>query len=81
MLGGGATQFSISQGREGLDVHQFDAAIFAGDEYRLRPKLTVSLGLRYDKQTNIHDWRDLAPRVAFAWAPGVRLPKIRGPRP
>jgi len=30
----------------------------------------LPLGLRYETQTNIHDWRDLAPRLAFAWAPG-----------
>src|SRR6185436_12894723 len=44
--------------------------IFAGDEWRGRPNFTLNLGLRYATQTNIHDWRDLAPRVAFAWAPG-----------
>jgi hypothetical protein len=27
--------------------------------------------LRYEAQTNIHDWRDLAPRLALAWAPGA----------
>ena len=31
--------------------------------------MTVSLGLRYELQTNFHDWRDWAPRVAVAWAP------------
>jgi hypothetical protein len=32
--------------------------------------MTLSLGFRYEWQTNIHDWRDFAPRLAFAWAPG-----------
>ena len=35
----------------------------------MRPNLTVSLGLRYETQTNIHDWHDIAPRVGFAWSP------------
>ena len=69
-LGGGATQFSISTGIAGLIVHQVDAGVFAGDEWRLRPNFTLSLGLRYETQSNIHDYRDIAPRVAFAWAPG-----------
>jgi hypothetical protein len=69
-LGGGATQFSISGGIAGLAVHQMDAGIFAGDEWRMRPNFTLSLGLRYETQSNIHDYRDIAPRVAFAWAPG-----------
>ena len=32
-------------------------------------ELTLNLGLRYEVQTNIRDWRDWAPR-ASAWAPG-----------
>lgn len=69
-LGGGATQFSMSAGTPELAVHQMDAGLFAGDEWRARPNLTLDLGLRYEAQTNIHDWRDIAPRVAVAWAPG-----------
>ena len=38
----------------------------------MRPNLTVSLGLRYETQTNISDWRDFAPRIGVAWAPGAR---------
>ena len=69
-LGGGATQFTINTGTAELAVHQMDVGIFAGDEWRVRPNFTLNLGLRYETQTNIHDWRDLAPRLAFAWAPG-----------
>lgn len=71
-LGGGATQFSINAGTPELAVHQMDVGFFAGDEWRVRPNFTLSLGLRYEAQTNIHDWRDFAPRVAVAWAPGRR---------
>ncbi len=70
-LGGGATQFSINTGTPELGVHQMDVGIFAGDEWRLRPNFTLNLGLRYETQSNIHDWRDIAPRLAFAWAPGA----------
>jgi hypothetical protein len=68
-LGGGATQFSINAGTAELAVRQVDAGIFAGDEWRVRPNLTLNLGFRYEAQTNIHDWRDFAPRLAVAWAP------------
>ena len=51
-------------------MHQVDVGFFVGDEWRVRPNLTLNLGLRYETQTNIHDWRDFAPRLAFAWAPG-----------
>jgi hypothetical protein len=74
-LGGGATQFSIAGGTPSISVRHFDAGAFVGDDWRARPNLTVSLGLRYEGQTNINDWRDFAPRVALAWAPGAKTGK------
>ena len=72
-LGGGPTQFGIAAGTPELSLHQVDVGVFAGDEWRARPNLTVSFGVRYDAQTNLHDWRDLAPRLGLAWAPkGVK---------
>ncbi len=68
-LGGGATQFSIGAGNPAASVNQMDLGLFAGDEWRLRPNLTVSLGVRYEAQTNMSDWRDIAPRIAIAWSP------------
>ena len=70
-LGGGATQFSIIAGNPYLAASQVDAGVFAGDDWRVRHNITLSLGLRYETQTNIHDWRDIAPRFGFAWAPGA----------
>ncbi len=68
-LGGGPTQFSINAGEPALSVHQVDLGPFVGDDWRVRPNITLSLGLRYEAQTNIHDWRAVAPRIAVAWAP------------
>ncbi len=68
--GGGATQFSINTGNPFADVDQVDIGAFVGDDWRVRPNLTLSLGLRYETQTNISDWRDWAPRIGVAWAPG-----------
>jgi hypothetical protein len=48
-------------------VNQFDAGLFFNDDWRLRPNLTFSYGLRYETQTNIHDFTDFAPRFALAW--------------
>ncbi|HMF57066.1 MAG TPA: carboxypeptidase-like regulatory domain-containing protein [Pyrinomonadaceae bacterium] len=70
-LGGGATQFSIAGGDPQAGVTQVDFGPFIQDDWRMRPNLTVSLGLRYETQTNIHESTDFAPRVAFAWAPGA----------
>jgi hypothetical protein len=82
-LGGGPSQFTISAGNPNLQLHQVDAGIFIGDDWKLAPNFTLNLGLRYETQTNISDHRDFAPRIGFAFAPGGgRNPKpktvIRG---
>ncbi len=71
-FGGGASQFSIAAGNPAASLNQIDLAPFAQDDWRVRQNLTLSLGVRYETQTNIHDWRDIAPRIGFAWAPGAK---------
>ena len=68
--GGGATQFVIDAGNAYGTIFQYDAGLFAQDDWRLRPNLTLSYGVRYETQTNITDHKDFAPRIGFAWAPG-----------
>ncbi len=69
VLGGGASQFSLNAGIPLVRVGGVDAGLFVGDDWRLRPNLTVSFGLRFETQANIHDHADFAPRVGFAWSP------------
>lgn len=69
-LGGGASQFTMNTGQPLSSVGQMDVALFIGDEWKARPDLTVALGVRYEAQSNIHDWSAIAPRVGLAWAPG-----------
>ena len=71
-LGGGATQFSISAGDPLVSASQVDLGAFISDDWKARPNLALSLGLRYETQTNIHDWRDFAPRIGIAWSPGAK---------
>jgi hypothetical protein len=70
--GGLPTQITISCCIPGVSAGQADVGAFVGDDWRLRPNLTLSLGLRYETQSNIHDYHDFAPRVGFAWAPGAK---------
>ncbi|HUE02396.1 MAG TPA: carboxypeptidase regulatory-like domain-containing protein [Bryobacteraceae bacterium] len=70
--GGGATQFSIAAGNPFLALNQEDVGAYVGDDWRVRPNFTLSLGLRYEMQTNINDTHDFAPRIGFAWAPGSK---------
>jgi hypothetical protein len=74
-MGGGASQFTITAGDPSLSAAQFDIGAFVGDDWRVRPNLTLSLGFRYETQTNIQDRGDFAPRAALAWAIGPKGPK------
>jgi hypothetical protein len=69
-LGGGATQFSIAGGDPEATVSQTDLGAFFQDEWRIRPNMTLTTGMRYERQTNISSNYNFAPRVFFAWAPG-----------
>jgi hypothetical protein len=69
-MGGGASQFTITAGNPALSLNQVDASAFAGDDWRVRPNVTVSLGLRYEAQTHLRDRFDFAPRAGIAWAIG-----------
>jgi carboxypeptidase family protein len=69
-LGGGASQFSISTGEPLADVSQVDVGFYAQDDWRVKPNLTFSFGLRYENQTNISSKLNFAPRVGVAWSPG-----------
>src|SRR5207248_8247569 len=44
--------------------------LFAQDEIRVRPNLSLDIGLRYDWQNYFHDDDNFAPRASFAYAPG-----------
>ena len=70
LLGGGVTQFSIAGGNPEAKVSQIDLGTFVQDEWRVRPNLTFTAGMRYERQTNITSNYNFAPRLFFAWAPG-----------
>ena len=67
LLGGGASQFTLSGGNPAADVRQTDIGLFLEDSWRLRPQMTLSMGLRYENQTNISSNFNFAPRVSLAW--------------
>lgn len=69
LLGGGATQFSIAGGDPEAGVRQTDVSFYLQDEWKLRPNFTLSPGLRYENQNNIHSNYNFGPRIAFAWSP------------
>jgi hypothetical protein len=74
--GGGAALFSINRGIPSASINYTDLGLYAEDDWRARPNTTLSLGLRFETQTGIHDHADVAPRVGLAWGLGRgRSPK------
>jgi hypothetical protein len=73
-----ATQLSFTQGLPSADITTYDAGLYAQDDWRLRPNITLSLGLRFETQNEIHDHGDWAPRVGLAWGVGGKssAPKV-----
>jgi Carboxypeptidase regulatory-like domain len=68
--GGGASQFVLVTGNPVARVNLFDMGLYGQDDWRVRPNMTLSLGLRFESQTDIHDHADFAPRLGFAWGLG-----------
>jgi len=54
-----------------------DVGIYAEDDWKARPNLTISYGFRYEAQNVIHSNHDIAPRVSFAWG----IPRGQGKSP
>ncbi len=52
------------------EVTYYDFEPYIQDDWRIRPNITLSAGLRFETQNAIHDHGDWAPRLGFAW--GVR---------
>ncbi|HXN74309.1 MAG TPA: carboxypeptidase regulatory-like domain-containing protein [Candidatus Acidoferrales bacterium] len=50
--------------------NQVDIGLFVQDDWRLKPNITLSLGVRFEAQNEIHDHDDWAPRLGIAWGIG-----------
>jgi hypothetical protein len=62
-VAGGATVAPVA-------VTLVDASLFAQDDWKIRPNMTLSYGLRFETQNNFSDHSDFAPRLGFAWGIG-----------
>ena len=70
--GGGASQFSITTGNPNISVLMQDLGVYLEDDWKIRPNMTLSYGMRFETQTGIHDHADFAPRLGYAWSPGPK---------
>ncbi len=78
--GGGPVQFQINAGNPQINGTQFDAGLFFQDDWKIKPNITLSLGMRYEVQQNIPDHGDYAPRVGLAWGIGPSQGRLRTPK-
>jgi len=68
--GGGAVQFAQTVGNSFVQNNYADLGFYAQDEWRIRPNVTASLGLRYEWQNQLSNSGGLAPRLGVAWGIG-----------
>ncbi len=66
------SQYSVTSGNQAALANYWDVGVYALDDFKFKPNLTLSYGLRYETQSAIGDYADLAPRLSFAWAPGAK---------
>ena len=75
------SQFAKTTGPTLAQVTLVDAGLYAEDTWKLRPNMTLTYGLRFETQNQIHDRGDFAPRLSFSWGLGKgKAPKtvLRG---
>ncbi len=62
--------FLVQQGESHLAFWQKDIGVFAQDDVRLRPNLSLAFGLRWDWQNYLSDHNNFSPRLSIAYSPG-----------
>jgi hypothetical protein len=66
---GVATTYNVTQGNPLVPFAQWRVALFAQDQWSVRPNLSLALGLRYALQTSPGSFGNLVPRIGLAWSP------------
>ncbi len=71
-------QFSLTSGVPAASSNLFDGGLYIQDDWRWKPNITISTGLRFETQTHISNHADFAPRFGLAW--GIGKGKSQAPK-
>ena len=64
----GLSRFRLNFGT-GSDVKNTYWGAFINDEFKWRQNLTLSFGVRYERETSVDDRNNFGPRIGIAWSP------------
>lgn len=67
----------MTVGNPHAEITQWELAGFVQDDWIPSGRFTLSSGLRYERQTNLDDVWNLAPRAGMAWEPSPGAGVIR----
>lgn len=67
-LAGVPSRFRQTFGTTAIQRNTY-AGFFMQDEWQIRPQLLVSYGLRYERETIVHDLNNFGPRASIAYQP------------
>lgn len=61
--------FRVNRGNPRVAFTAYRGSAYVQGEIRVTPRFTLTSGLRYDRESALRDANNLAPRVAFVFAP------------